>query len=47
MAMDHLSVPATPCDCERCFSSAKHTVTCDRNSLSPAVIEARQLQRTG
>ncbi|KAK7179348.1 transposase-like protein [Paraphaeosphaeria sporulosa] len=43
MAMDHLLVPATLCDYKRCFSSAKHTVMCNRNSLSPAVIEAYQL----
>ncbi|KAK7179407.1 transposase-like protein [Paraphaeosphaeria sporulosa] len=45
MAMGYLAVLATSCDCERCFSSAKRTVTCDRNSLSPAVIEACQLQK--
>jgi hypothetical protein len=46
MAMDHLSVPETPCDCERAFSTAKRTmITCDRNSLSPATIEVTQLQK--
>ncbi|KAK7192235.1 transposase-like protein [Paraphaeosphaeria sporulosa] len=45
MAMDHLSVPATSCDCEQCFSSARRTITCDRNQLSPAVVEALQLQK--
>ncbi|CAI6331579.1 unnamed protein product [Periconia digitata] len=45
MAMDHLSIPSTSCDCERAFSTAKRTITCDRNSLSPAVIEATQLQK--
>ncbi|KAK7179893.1 transposase-like protein [Paraphaeosphaeria sporulosa] len=45
MAMDHPSVPATSCDCERCFSSARRTITCDRNQLSPAVVEALQLQK--
>ena len=45
MAMDHLSVPATSCDCERCFSSARRTITCDRNLLSPATVEAIQLQK--
>ena len=45
IAMDHLSVPATSCDCERCFSSAKRTITCDRKLLSPAVVEALQLQK--
>ncbi|KAF9729878.1 transposase-like protein [Paraphaeosphaeria minitans] len=37
MAMDHLSVPATSCDCER-------TITCDRSLLSSSVVEALQLQ---
>ncbi|KAK7178414.1 transposase-like protein [Paraphaeosphaeria sporulosa] len=45
MAMDHLSVPATSCDCERCFSCAKRTITCDRNLLTPSVVEAFQLQK--
>ncbi|KAK7177749.1 transposase-like protein, partial [Paraphaeosphaeria sporulosa] len=45
MAMDILCVPATSCDCERCFSSARRTITCDRNSLSPTVVEALQLQK--
>jgi hypothetical protein len=45
MAMDYLSVPSTSCDCERAFSSAKRTVTCDRNLLSPQSIEALQLQK--
>ncbi|KAK7177434.1 hypothetical protein PSPO01_16520, partial [Paraphaeosphaeria sporulosa] len=27
MAMDHLFVPATSCDCEWCFSSAGRTIT--------------------
>lgn len=45
MAIYHLSVPATSCDCERCFSSAKRTITCNRNLIWPAVIEALQLQK--
>ncbi|KAK7180689.1 transposase-like protein [Paraphaeosphaeria sporulosa] len=45
MAMDHHSVPATSCDCEQCFSSARRTITYDRNQLSPAVVEALQLQK--
>ncbi|KAK7177400.1 transposase-like protein [Paraphaeosphaeria sporulosa] len=45
MAIDHPAVPTTSCDCERCFSSARKTITCDRNSLSPAVVEALQLQK--
>lgn len=45
MAADFLSIPSTSCECERCFSSAKRTITCDRNSLSPSTIEACQLQK--
>ncbi|KAK7180035.1 transposase-like protein [Paraphaeosphaeria sporulosa] len=45
MAMDHLSIPATSCDCEQCFSSVRRISTCDRNQLLPAVVEALQLQK--
>ncbi|KAK7178178.1 transposase-like protein [Paraphaeosphaeria sporulosa] len=45
MAIDHFPVPVTSCDCERCFSSAERTITCDRNLLSPSVVEALQLQK--
>jgi hypothetical protein len=45
MALNYLSIPATSCECERCFSSAKRTITDDRNSLSPRTIEALQLQK--
>jgi hypothetical protein len=45
MALDFLSVPSTSCECERAFSSARRTVTDDRNSLSASTIEAIQLQR--
>ena len=45
MAADFLSIPSTSCECERCFSSAKRTITCDRNSLLPSTIEACQLQK--
>ncbi|KAH3938518.1 hypothetical protein HBH98_249950 [Parastagonospora nodorum] len=45
MAVDFLSIPATSCECERCFSSARRTITCDRNSLSGDTIEALQLQK--
>jgi hypothetical protein len=45
MAADYLSIPSTSCSCERSFSKAKRTITCDRNSLSGATIEALQLQK--
>jgi hypothetical protein len=45
MAADHLSIPSTSCDCERAFSKARRAITCDRNSLSGATIEALQLQK--
>ena len=45
MAVDFLSIPSTSCECERCFSAAGRTITTDRNSLSPATIEALQLQK--
>ena len=45
MAVDHLTIPSTSCDCERAFSKARRTITCDRNSLSSTTIEALQLQK--
>ncbi len=42
MALDFLSVPCTSCECEHAFSSAKRTITIDRNLLAPATIEALQ-----
>jgi hypothetical protein len=45
IATDYLSVPATSCECERIFSTAKRTITSDRNRLSAATIEALQLQK--
>jgi hypothetical protein len=45
MALNYLSIPATSCECERCFSAAKRTITDDRNHLSPQTIEALQLQK--
>ena len=45
MAVDFLSIPCTNCECERCFSAAGRTITTDRNSLSPATIEALKLQK--
>jgi hypothetical protein len=45
IATDFLSIPSTGCDCEWAFSSARRTITCDRNSLSGATIEAIQLQK--
>jgi hypothetical protein len=45
IATDYLSIPATSCECERSFSTAKRTITSDRNPLSAATIEALQLQK--
>jgi hypothetical protein len=45
IATDFLSIPSTSCDCERAFSSARRTITCDRNSLNGNTIEAIQLQK--
>jgi hypothetical protein len=45
MACDYLSIPSTSCECERAFSKARRTITCDRNRLSGATIESIQLQR--
>lgn len=45
MATDILSIPATSCECERCFSTAKRTITDDRNRLNASTIEALQLQK--
>ena len=45
IALDFLSIPSTSCDCERAFSGGRRTVTCDRNLLSGATIEALQLQK--
>jgi hypothetical protein len=45
MATDYLAIPCASCDCERCFSSARRTITDDRNRLSGSTIEALQLQK--
>lgn len=45
MACDFLSIPSTSCECERCFSVARRTITDDRNRLQPSAIEAIQLQK--
>jgi hypothetical protein len=45
MATDYLAIPCTSCDCERCFSSARRTITDDRNRLSGSTIEALRLQK--
>jgi hypothetical protein len=45
VALDFLSIPATSCECERCFSRAKDTITLRRNHLSASSIEALQLQK--
>jgi hAT family C-terminal dimerisation region len=39
-AFDTLACPATSCECERAFSSAKRLITSDRNSLGDELIEA-------
>ena len=46
MAFDYLSIPSTSCECERVLSSARRTITCDRNNLSGSLIEALQLQKS-
>jgi hypothetical protein len=38
-ATDYLAVPSTSCDAERAFSSARRTITNDRNGLSGSTIE--------
>ena len=43
MATDILSIPATSCECERCFSRARRTITDDRNSVKASTIEGLQL----
>lgn len=45
MAFDALSIPAMSAECERCFSSAKNTITDARNRLEPDSIEACECQR--
>jgi hypothetical protein len=39
-AFDTFACPATSCECERVFSSAKRLITPDRNSLGDELIEA-------
>lgn len=45
VAKDYLAIPATSCECERCFSKANRTLPTDRNRLSAELLEALQLQR--
>jgi hypothetical protein len=45
VAADFLSIPATSCECERCFSKARRTISDDHNSLRAITIEAVQLQK--
>ena len=45
IATNFLSIPSTSCDCERAFSSARRTITCDRNSRYGDTIKAIQLQK--
>ncbi|KAF2685004.1 hypothetical protein K458DRAFT_301942, partial [Lentithecium fluviatile CBS 122367] len=42
---DFLSIPSTRCNYTRSFSSARRTITCNRNSLEGDTIEALQLQK--
>jgi hypothetical protein len=46
IALDFISIPATSCETERAFSTAKRTISIDRNSLSATTIEALQLQKS-
>jgi hAT family C-terminal dimerisation region len=39
-ALDIFACPATSCECERAFSSAKKLITPERNSLADDIIEA-------
>jgi hypothetical protein len=45
IAADYLFIPSASCSCKWGFSKAKRTITCDRNLLSGATIEALQLQK--
>ena len=45
ISLDYLSIPATSCETERVFSTAKRTITVDRNALSATTIESLQLQK--
>jgi hypothetical protein len=45
MALDLFSCPAMSAECERVFSSAKRTITVDRNNLSSKMIRANELQK--
>ena len=45
IALDFLTILATSCECERCFSAAGRTVTNNYNYLLGATIKAIQLQK--
>jgi hypothetical protein len=45
MATNYLAIPSTSCNAERAFSSARRTITDDRNGLSGSTIKALQLQK--
>jgi hypothetical protein len=45
MVLDYLTIPSTSCECERCFSGGRRTITDDCNCLSGETIEALQLQK--
>jgi hypothetical protein len=44
-ALDVFTFPATSCECERAFSSAKKLITPERNSLGDNIIEALECLR--
>jgi hAT family C-terminal dimerisation region len=44
-ALDIFACPATSCECERAFSSAKKLITPERNSLGDNIIEALECLR--
>jgi hypothetical protein len=45
VATNFLSILSTSCDCRRAFSSARRTITYNRNSLHGNTVEAIQLQK--
>ena len=45
MAYDYLSIPCTSCECERCFSSAKRTMTFERMSMKDETVKECELLR--
>jgi len=45
-AYDTLSIPAMSSECERLFSGAKLTITAQRKSLLPNIIEAVEMMNS-